>query len=179
MGWDIEEEDIEWINKVLERYSDRTAILSFHEYLQKNGKRSHKGNEIYEKVVVPNQNVVAVLCGHYHNSEMLVDEIDNNLDGIVDRKVYQLLADYQKAPEGGNGYIRLLHIDEETNSIDVQTYSPYLDRYHFYNPDKYPGKDQFTMDIDVKRTEKMVATRYFEVNVYKRITGEKVVFLEN
>jgi Calcineurin-like phosphoesterase len=179
MGWDYKSADIEWMNKVLERYSDRTAILSFHKYLEKNGKRSHQGNEIFERVVVPNQNVVMVLSGHYHNSEQLVDEIDDNLDGITDRKVYQLLADYQKGPEGGNGFIRLFHVDEETNSIDVQTYSPYLDRYHFYNPDKYPGKDQFTMDIDVKRTEKMVATRYFEINVYKQLTNEKVVFLDH
>jgi hypothetical protein len=179
MGWDVHAEDIDWMNKVLKRHSDRTAILSFHEYLQKNGKRSRKGNDIFEKVVVPNNNVVAVLCGHYHNSELLVDEIDNNLDGIVDRKVYQLLADYQKGPEGGNGFIRLLHIDEETSSIDVQTYSPHLDQYYYYKPEKYPNKDEFTMDIDVKRTEKMVGTSYFKVNVYKRITGERVVYLGN
>ncbi|OAS88016.1 MULTISPECIES: metallophosphoesterase [Metabacillus] len=176
MGWDIEEKDIEWMNKVLKRYSDRTAILAFHEYLEKNGKRSQQGNEIFEKVVVPNKNVVAVLCGHYHNSELLVDEIDDNFDGIFDRKVYQLLADYQKGPKGGNGFIRLLHIDEETNSIDVQTYSPHLDQYFYYDPDKYPGKDAFSMDIDVKRTEKMIATSYFEINVYKKIRDEKVVF---
>ncbi|WP_338788338.1 metallophosphoesterase [Metabacillus sp. FJAT-53654] len=176
MGWDIEEKDIEWMNKILKRYSDRTAILALHEYLEKNGKRSQQGNEIFEKVVVPNKNVVAVLCGHYHNSELLVDEIDDNFDGIFDRKVYQLLADYQKGPKGGNGFIRLLHIDEETNSIDVQTYSPHLDQYFYYDPDKYPGKDAFSMDIDVKRTEKMIATSYFEINVYKKIRDEKVVF---
>jgi hypothetical protein len=178
MGWDVEAKDIEWMNKVLSRHSDRTAILSFHEYLQKNGKRSHKGNEIFEKVVVPNTNVVAVLCGHYHSSEKLIDDIDDNLDGVPDRRVYQLIADYQKGPDGGNGFIRLLHIDEETNTIDVQTYSPHLDQYDYYNTEKYPNKDEFTMDIDVKRTEKMISTSYFEVNVYKRIIGEKVVYLE-
>jgi 3',5'-cyclic AMP phosphodiesterase CpdA len=177
MGWDVEAKEIEWMNKVLKRYSDRTAILAFHEYLEKDGERSHQGNEIFEKVVVPNKNVVAVLCGHFHNSELLVDELDDNFDGIIDRKVYQLLADYQKGPKGGNGFIRLLHIDEETNSIDVQTYSPHLDQYFYYDPDKYPGKDAFSMDIDVKRTDKMIATSYFEVNVYKKIIGEKVVLL--
>lgn len=179
MGGDVKAVDIEWMNQVLADFKDRTAILVFHEYLKKNGKRSQQGNAIFEKIVVPNHHVVAVLSGHYHSSKLLVDDLDDNLDGIVDRKVYQLLADYQKGPEGGSGFIRLLHVDEETNSIDVQTYSPYLDRYHYYNPDKYPGKDQFTMDIDVRRTEKMVATRYVEVNVYKQISDDNVVFLAN
>lgn len=178
MGWEVRPEDIEWINKVLIRHSDRTAILSFHEYLQKNGKRSRIGNEIFEKVVVPNTNVAAILCGHYHSSEQLIDDIDDNLDGIPDRRVYQLIADYQKGPGGGNGFIRLLLVDEETNTIDVKTYSPYLDQYNFYKSDKYPKKDEFSIDIDVKRTEKMISTSYFEVNVYKRIMDEKVVYRE-
>ncbi|MCM3162189.1 metallophosphoesterase [Metabacillus litoralis] len=176
MGWDIGEEEMKWMNKVLQRHSDRTAILSFHEYLKKNGKRSREGNELFEKVVVPNKNVVAVLCGHYHSSQLKVDELDDNQDGDVDRKVYQILADYQKGGEGGNGFLRLLHIDEETNSIDVQTYSPYLNQYYYYDPEEYPDKEQFTMDINVKRTQKMIATTYFEVNIYKHLTGEKVAY---
>lgn len=179
MGWDVDKEAIVWMNKVLSRYSDRTAILVFHEYLEEDGKRSHKGNELFDKVVIPNKNVVAVLCGHYHSSEVLINEIDDNSDGVNDRSVYQILADYQKAPNGGNGFIRLLHIDEETNSIDVQTYSPYVDKYHFYDPTEYPNKDEFTMDINVKKTVKMIATNYFELNVYKRMTSEKVANSEN
>ena len=174
MGWGIGKKEIEWLNNVLERYADRTAILSFHEYLKKNGERSHKGNEIFEKVVKPNQHVVAVLCGHYHSSQLAVDELDDDGDGTVDRKVYQILADYQKGPEGGNGFLRLLHVDEETNTIDVRTYSPYKNKYHYYNPEKHPKKEQFTMDIDVKKTNKSVSTTYFELNIYKQLSNEKV-----
>lgn len=39
--------------------------------------------------------MLAVLCGHYHDSETLIDEMDDDGDGIADRKVYQMLADYQ------------------------------------------------------------------------------------
>lgn len=174
MGWGIGKREIEWINQVLERYPDRTAILSFHEYVKKNGNRSHIGDEIFERVVKTNHNVMAVLCGHYHSSQLVVDELDDDADGTVDRKVYQILADYQKGPEGGNGYLRLLHVDEETNSIDVQTYSPYVNQYHYYNPVKHPKKEQFTMDINVERTEKMISTTYFELNIYKQLSDEKV-----
>ncbi|MDQ0233485.1 metallophosphoesterase [Metabacillus malikii] len=174
MGGDMNKEEITWMNNVLARYADRTAFLSFHEYLQPNGTRTHKGNQIFQEVVVPNQNVAAVLSGHFHGSAMLVDELDDNADGLADRKVYQLLADYQKAANGGNGFIRILHIDEETNSIDVQTYSPYLDEYYYYNPSEYPNKDLFNMDIDVSRTEKMIATSYFEAAIYRKLPKQKV-----
>ncbi|MBM7606171.1 hypothetical protein JOC75_004219 [Metabacillus crassostreae] len=174
MGWDVEDKDIEWMNDVLQQYSDRTAILSLHSYLEKNGKRNREGNKIYEKVVMTNKNVVAVLSGHYHGSKHRVDEIDDNQDGIVDRTVYQLLADYQKAPNGGNGFIRLLHFDKETNTIDVQTYSPYVNQYSYYDPIKHPDKDQFTMNIDLQQAKKMISTTLFEVNVYKKIDGFKV-----
>ena len=56
-----------------------------------------------------------MLCGHYHDAEELVDNIDDNGDGVPDRKVYQLLADYQGAEKGGLGYIRLLQFDMKNN----------------------------------------------------------------
>ncbi|XQY91457.1 metallophosphoesterase [Metabacillus sp. HB246100] len=174
MGWDVEEKEMAWINAVLARYSDHTAILSFHKYLEKSGKRSQEGEKIFNHVVVPNQNVVAVLSGHYHDSEQLVDEIDDNHDGIPDRTVYQLLADYQKGPNGGNGFLRLMKVDKETNSIDVQTYSPYTNQFSFYDPIEYPSKDQFTMNIDVQASRKMVSTRSFEVKVYRELEEERV-----
>ncbi|WP_226659308.1 lamin tail domain-containing protein [Guptibacillus hwajinpoensis] len=171
MGWGIEQEEIDWMNAVLAQYPDRMAILSFHEYLLVSGNRSPLADEIYEKVVVPNKNVVATLCGHYHDSELLVDEIDDDGDGTADRNVYQILADYQGGPEGGQGYLRLLHVDVANNRIYMNTYSPYLDDYNFYDNEQYPGKDEFTIDLNLEPQEKRVATDYFEVNVY---TEEKI-----
>lgn len=68
MGWGITEQEIDWINQVLKRYPDRTAILCFHEYLLVSGNRSPIGETIYRKVVKPNRNVAMVLSGHYHNA---------------------------------------------------------------------------------------------------------------
>ncbi|MDQ0297890.1 hypothetical protein J2S78_000298 [Salibacterium salarium] len=166
LGWGIEEEGIEWVNEVLEEHPNRKAILSFHEYLLATGSRHPEGEELYEKLVVPNENVFAVLSGHYHESQTLVDELDDNGDGETDRKVYQMLADYQAGPEGGQGYIRLLHFDTENNKMIVNTYSPYLDDYNYYDPDEYPEKDEFTVDLDLTAKEKRIATDHFEINVY-------------
>ncbi|WP_158560834.1 lamin tail domain-containing protein [Paenibacillus contaminans] len=166
MGWGITDEDLAWMDKVLKDYPDRKAFLNFHEYLLVSGNRSPIANSIYEKVVLPNPNVIAVLSGHYHDSEMMADEIDDNGDGKTDRTVYQMLADYQGGPEGGQGYMRLLHFDVKNNKIIVNTYSPYMNDYNFYDTDQYPGKDEFTIDVDLQPKLKRVATDYFAVNVY-------------
>jgi len=166
MGWNIGDDEIDWVNDVVKQYPDRKAILAFHEYLLVSGNRAPIADKIFERVVVPNKNVIATLSGHYHDAETLVDEIDDNGDGIPDRKVYQILADYQGAEMGGLGYIRLLQFDLDHNKIHVKTYSPYLDDYNYYDPAEYPGKDEFDMDVDLGAMNKRVATDYFAANVY-------------
>lgn len=166
MGWGVNEEDMAWMNEVLAKYPERKAILNFHEYLLVSGGRSPIGEEIYNKVVVPNKNVIAVLSGHYHDAETLVDEIDDNKDGTPDRKVYQMLADYQGGPEGGQGFMRLLQVNPVENKIYMKTYSPYLDKFNFYDATEYPSKDEFIIETDLTPKEKEVSTDAIEVNVY-------------
>lgn len=166
LGWGVTDEGIKWMNDVLAANPDRIAILNFHEYLQASGTRHPLGEKLYNEVVLPNENVVAVLSGHYHEAQTLIDEIDDNGDGTPDRTVYQMLADYQAGPEGGQGYMRLLHFDQDNNRVIVNTYSPYLDDYNFYDTDANPGKDEFVINLDLSAAEKVVATDYFTVNVY-------------
>ncbi|WP_449537535.1 lamin tail domain-containing protein [Ferdinandcohnia sp. Marseille-Q9671] len=166
LGWGVTDEGIQWMNDVLEAHPDRMAILNFHEYLLATGTRHPLGEKLYNEVVVPNENVIAVLSGHYHEAQTLVDEIDDDGDGIADRQVTQMLADYQAGPEGGQGYMRLLHFDRDNNRILVNTYSPHLDDYNYYDTDAYPGKDEFIINLDLEPSEKRVATDYFAVNVY-------------
>lgn len=166
MGWGVEGEDIKWMNDVLKQYPNRKAILSFHEYLLVSGNRSPIGDQLYQQVVLPNKNVIAVLSGHYHDSETLVDAIDDDGDGIPDRQVYQMLGDYQGGPEGGQGYMKLLHFNQKNNKIIVNTYSPYLDKYNYYDPIEFPEKDERNLEVDLEPKLKRVATDYFTVNVY-------------
>lgn len=174
MGWGVDEEGIDWMNEVLEKYPNRKAFINVHEYLLASGTRSPIGEEIFQKVVLPNENVHAVLAGHYHNSQKVIDEIDDNGDGITDRTVYQMLANYQGGPEGGQGFMRLLNFNTETNEIDVQTYSPYLDKYNYYEPSVEPGKDEFNIPWDTTPELKKVATDHIEVNVYTNHLIDKI-----
>ncbi|PAF33788.1 hypothetical protein CHI14_01345 [Paenibacillus sp. 7516] len=171
MGWGLGEKEIEWMNDIVSKYPERKAILCLHEYLLVSNNRSPIADQIFEKVVKPNKNVIAALSGHYHDAELKVDQLDDNGDGIPDRNVYQMLADYQGAPEGGLGYIRLMQFDMANNKLHIKTYSPYLDDYNYYDPETEQGKDEFSLDLGLAPTTKRVATDYIGVKVY---TDEKI-----
>ncbi|SFE19628.1 Fibronectin type III domain-containing protein [Paenibacillus catalpae] len=166
MGWGIRDSDIDWMNEVLAKYPNRKAILNFHEFLLVSGNRAPIADKIFEEVVQKNKNVFAVLSGHYHDSKLLVSEIDDNGDGTPDRKVYQMLSDYQGGPEGGQGYIKLLQFDIANDKMYVKTYSPYMDDYNFYDPNDPTKQEEFAIDIDLSPQVKRVATDYMGVNVY-------------
>jgi hypothetical protein len=166
MGWGLAEEEIQWMNEIVARYPERKAILCLHEYLLVSNNRAPIADKIFEMVVKPNKNVIAALSGHYHDAELKIDELDDNGDGIPDRSVYQMLADYQGAEEGGLGYIRLLQFDIANNKLRVKTYSPYLDDYNYYDENEFPGKDEFVLDLDLQPVTKRVATDYIGVKVY-------------
>ena len=98
LGWQPTEESYEWANEVLERYSDRNAILAVHQYIASSGKYEGPGKEIFDRIVEPNDNVFLVLNGHalgepHHNTL--------NLDGRI---VHEVFVNHQNQPEGGMGY---------------------------------------------------------------------------
>ena len=167
MGWGVDAEAMAWMNEVIAAHPDSIVFLNFHEYVNASGQRTDIGNLVYENVVIPNKNVVAVLSGHIHDSETLVDEIDDDGDGVADRKVYQMLADYQASALGGIGYLRILKVNQANGTMSMETYSPYLDDYNYYDEDEYPGKDSFTMEIDFggSTKEKVIETNAFSIDV--------------
>ncbi|SHH92405.1 hypothetical protein [Clostridium grantii] len=82
-----------------------------------------------------------VLSGHYHCTTKKISEIDDNGDGYPDRKVYQLLFDYQSLEEGGSGYIRLMHFNLKDKKIIFRIYSPSLDSYNS-NTESFPLNEE-------------------------------------
>lgn len=130
LGWGATADTFTWADGLLKEYADRTAIITTHDYLKADTSLSKNGKEIFNTLVKPNSNVQLVLCGHKHTADKVITEIDDNNDGKSDRTVYQLIADYQEQPKGGNGFLRLLTFDEAAKTITVRTYSPYLDQYN-------------------------------------------------
>ena len=143
-----------WADAVLEAYPDRPAIILTHAYLYGDGNRydfalssmSHQafipqdygytasqgindGEMIWQKLILTNANVRLVFSGHDSGAARLTSA---RPDGSV---VHQMLSDYQwyniDASDyyGGAGYLRVLQFDYGKKTIQVQTYSPYLDGY--------------------------------------------------
>ncbi|WP_036746187.1 FIMAH domain-containing protein [Paenibacillus sp. UNC451MF] len=166
MGWDIGEKEFSWMNKVLADHPNRTTFIAVHDYLNPNGTRSSVGEQMFQRVVVPNKSVVAVLSGHYTGSSVKIDPLDDNGDGTPDRAVVQMLNDYQALREGGSGYMKLLHFDSERDQITIQSYSPAKDDYNYYDTPETGWTEELTMNLDLAPQEKRVATDYFEVKVY-------------
>lgn len=126
--------DIVWMNQVIAQYPERKVMINLHEYMLTTGGLGPFPQRIYDEVVAPNANVIAVGSGHYHDAYTRQDDFDDDGDGVADRTVYSMLFDYQGLPEGGLGYLRLLHFDNENGRIIVRTYSPSLDDFDSDEP---------------------------------------------
>jgi hypothetical protein len=97
------------------------------------------GQEMWEKLVSKHDNIVFVFSGHATWPE--------GAAGLISTKrangyyVNEMLSNYQGCPSdymcmnrmtmkpvrGGEGMIRIVHVDPASNSAKVETYSPYLD----------------------------------------------------
>lgn len=75
-----------------------------------------------------------IMSGHYHDAFQRTDSFDDDGDGADDRTVTSMLFDYQGLPEGGQGYLRLLHFDNQGQKMMVRTYSPSLEDYNSDDP---------------------------------------------
>ncbi|MBQ8857713.1 MAG: cell wall-binding repeat-containing protein [Lachnospiraceae bacterium] len=136
MSWDIYEEELNWMNEVLQKYSDRKAILAFHRYINAKGEIDYTGKLIQEQVVAKNPNVFMVIDGHYHGASYNITSFDDNGDGVDDRTVYQVCTDYQTDPEGGSEYIKFMYFDLENNKVYLNSYSPYRQDFNYYDKAK-------------------------------------------
>jgi hypothetical protein len=150
VGWGVEDDEIDWMNQVLAQYPDRVAILNFHEYLLASGGLGLVPQDIYKRVVVPNDNVKMVFSGHYHSAQKTVSRIDSDGDGKADRNVLNLLFDYQAMDEGGMGFLRLMHVNTKNATMEVRTYSPSIQKYGSQTVASStfkPSDEQFTVDL--------------------------------
>ena len=120
---------INWANQILNNYPNFQAILTTHGYLSASEPTKRyvyscgSTEYIWNDLIKLHPNLQLVLSGHIHSEKR---RTDNNQAA---KPVYQILADYQDEKLGGSGYLRIMQWDQEKNIINIQTYSPYLNRY--------------------------------------------------
>lgn len=168
MGWAPGDEAIAWMNEVLARYPERVAVVNLHEYMLTTGGLGPIPQRIQDEVVATNPNVRVVTSGHYHDAFTRVDAFDDDGDGVDDRLVHQMLFDYQALPEGGQSFLRLLHLDNEGERLLVRTFSPYLMQYNSEDPALDLEHQEFDIsyaDLGITPTTKVLATDDLVVEV--------------
>ena len=117
--------NIEWAESILKANNQRRAIIVSHAIIDATGNFTEFGRQLYDNLK-DNSNLFLMLCGHVGNSE------SRRSDVYLGNTVYTLLADYQTRDplfHGGDGWLRLLNFQPELNTIQVRTYSPYLDQW--------------------------------------------------
>jgi 3',5'-cyclic AMP phosphodiesterase CpdA len=144
---------VAWAEQVLSEHAQLPALLFTHAYLYSDGSRYDRkrvphqpyhpddygltpdegindGEDLWQKLVEPHENVRLVLSGHVI-PDGTARSIASRASGSV---VHQVLANYQLCDvcpcsevEGGGGYLRLLRFTSQ--AIEVSTYSPHFDRW--------------------------------------------------
>jgi hypothetical protein len=137
-----------WADGILKRHTALPAVVVTHAYLASDDTRydhvarrgqpwnPHRymrglsgqvndGEEVWRKLILKNDNVLFVLCGH---------DLGDGIGRLTSTRpngtrVHQLLANYQMDALGGAGYLRLMTVTPAERRVRVRTYSPYLDRY--------------------------------------------------
>ena len=159
-----------WINEVFQRYPDRVGMLMMHQYLTSSvgsgsanpagSGRLWKGTWFWENVVIPNENIFMVFCGHAlgtwnrriadtqatlntDNSQTTHSLVDNRLQ--PGRIVHEIMFNYQgsEVPDGNGGHnryrrdmwgmIRVLFFDMQAEKIHFRTYSPINDSIDIFD----------------------------------------------
>lgn len=171
---------LRWAAEVAAAHKDHRAIVITHGYMYPDGLRydqplrqpyhtsryrvgrdGNDGQQIWEKLVYPSENIRLVACGHVWT---VGRRSDANAAG---KTVHQMVVDYQTAPRGGEGYLRVIKFSRDGESADVYDYSPVLDKI---NP--APGAS-FHLDFTAAPQSKPQATSRPAISTTTRQTTGK------
>jgi len=122
---------LDWARQVMQANTDKEVLLVTHSYMYGDSTRvdqcdnndltrDNDGEETWTKFASQYPNISLVVSGHI--TQPTGKRVDVGANGNL---VGQMLSNYQAAKNGGNGYLRILTFHPLTNTIDVQTYSPY------------------------------------------------------
>lgn len=154
------DEVLEWVKKTVagEKYKDHRVIFLTHSYLRSDGDRITKenykmtpanyGNDIWEKLIYPSENILMVISGHYALIGGYEENVGQRSDrNIAGRSVFQMMFNAQTLGggwhgNGGDGWLRVLEFMPDGKTMKVKTYSP-LFGFSELTADKANRRDAF------------------------------------
>ena len=168
MEWRPTDESILWAQEVMAKYPALPTIIATHEYqgtgdpakrktsgATSNGGGNNSAEDMYRKLVVPSPQVMLVLCGHISGDGRRTDKT------ALGQSVYQVLADYQSDPFGGNGWMQLVSFDPAAKEIRFAAFSPTYKAGSSIGVDrtkKSSSNHKFSFDLDAHRAQLATST---------------------
>jgi Carboxypeptidase regulatory-like domain/Calcineurin-like phosphoesterase len=143
---------LDWAGSVIAANPDREVIIVTHSYMNGDDTRvgrcdnggkanlgvpnDNDGDDMWQKLVSRYPNISFVFSGHITYDKGVGFRTDLGVNGNL---VNQMLSDYQDYANGGNGWLRILTFHPAMDTVDVATYSPWL------NQSLTDARNQFTM----------------------------------
>ncbi len=135
-----------WAASVLQANPDKEVIIVTHTFMYSDNTRvdlcdtqdldgDNYGDKNWVQFASQYPNISMVVSGHITSGQG-ARRADLGVNGNL---VNQMFSNYQTLANGGDGWMRLLTFHPATNTIDVKTYSPYLNAY------KTDSANQFTI----------------------------------
>ena len=146
---------IAWAQSIIDQHPGMPTIISTHvfegwaygppsnPYTSGPGRNSQL--QIFDKLIKDNAQIFLVLSGHTSQETYQVKQNAAGLD------VLQIVTDYNKwISNGGDGYMRLIELDEDLGELRVKTYTPGIPSYIPPTPPGYrtDADAQFTIAMD-------------------------------
>lgn len=135
-----------WASSIVQGNTDKEVIVVTHSNMfydntrvdqcdTQDLNRDNDGDETWTNFTNKYPNISMVVSGHI-TSGLAARRADLGVNGNL---VNQMLSNYQVLANGGDGWMRILTFHPSSNTIDVRTFSPYLNAY------KTDSKNQFTI----------------------------------
>ncbi|WP_180359817.1 PKD domain-containing protein, partial [Miniimonas arenae] len=140
---------LDWADRVLAAYPNRTVILATHSFLNLANSRNTNPERpggtapavMWDQFVRTHCQIRLVVSGHVHDNDLgEARRTDKNACG---NDVHQLTTDYQDRANGGNGWLRYYRFDPAAATLTATTYSPTLGQY------ETDDSSSFTLPFDL------------------------------
>ena len=162
-------DQLNWANKVVEKFPNHNVIVSTHSYMNADDDILEPGDiydasytyyygsgflsaeTVWNEFISQHENIVMVLCGHISSDHVSVSK----RQGVNGNTVTEVLIDFQAIDEtlqrddSTAGIVNLFHFSEDGKKVTVETYSTLYKQYFYdYN--------QLTFELDTVTSTKYV-----------------------
>lgn len=142
LGFDPNNSEIEWANKVIEENQNYRFMVLTHSAIINSTKVDGIGYRIIQKILKKRDNIFLLTSGHRYNPS----ESDQKII-INGRTIHGIHTDYQNLLRGGSGILRYYEFSPEEDKIYAYTYNVHTKTYLTH------PTSQFSIDYDMEHKE--------------------------